>query len=149
MAKRAFTTADIATLCHHSRGTVKRWLEKGNLKGYRVGTAGHWRVLPGDLALFLKENDIPFPDPVEIGLDLKALSEIESVPTFCWEFYRDNMDAHVRPGEGCEQCLVHKVRSINCYALREEVGHKKIHCNHSCEQCDYFRLQRQELLPKV
>jgi len=74
MTKRAFTTSEIARICHHSRETVKRWLEKGQIKGYRVGTSGHWRVLPNDLASFLKNNNIPFPDPHEIGFDLKDIT---------------------------------------------------------------------------
>ncbi|MBW1714377.1 MAG: helix-turn-helix domain-containing protein [Deltaproteobacteria bacterium] len=87
MEKKAFTTSDIALVCHHSRETVKRWLERGEIKGFRVGTSGHWRVLPKDLASFLKSNDIPFPDPAEVGVDLEALPDAAHLPTFCWEFY--------------------------------------------------------------
>ena len=47
MRKKAFTTTDIARICHHSRETIKRWLERGKIKGYRIGTSGHWRVTPG------------------------------------------------------------------------------------------------------
>jgi len=74
MKKRAFTTSDIAPICHHSRETVKRWLENGEIKGYRVGAHGHWRVLAEDLASFLKNNTIPFPAPEEIGIDLNTIS---------------------------------------------------------------------------
>ena len=73
MEKEAYTTSDIAQICHHSRETVKRWLERGDIKGYRVGKRGHWRVLPRDLAFFLKSNNIPFPDPAKTGIDLEAL----------------------------------------------------------------------------
>ncbi|RLB07982.1 MAG: hypothetical protein DRG50_01095, partial [Deltaproteobacteria bacterium] len=67
----------IARICHHSRETVKRWLQRGIIKGYRVGASGHWRVLPKDLASFLRDNKIPFPEPEEIGIDLKALRDAE------------------------------------------------------------------------
>lgn len=146
MEKRAFTTSDIARVCHHSRETVKRWLEGGKIKGFRVGTSGHWRVLPKDLASFLKRNDIPFPEPSEVGVDLQALSDASRLPTFCWEFYQDTMNNHIRPDGSCEDCLVYKVRSINCYTLRKEVGHKRIYCSIPCEQCDYFHFQRKEII---
>ena len=146
MDRKAFTTSDIAQISHHSRETIKRWLEKGNIKGYRVGTSGHWRVLPKDLALFLKSNNIPFPDPAEIGIDLHALPDIKDRVTFCWEFYTNRKSDHISPKTACEYCLVYKVRAINCYALREEVGHKKIHCKHSCEDCGYFHFQQRETL---
>lgn len=73
MEKGTYTTSDIAQICHYSRETVKRWLEKGEIKGYRVGKRGHWRVLPRDVAFFLKRKNIPFPDPAETGIDLKNL----------------------------------------------------------------------------
>ena len=149
MEKKAFTTSDIAQFCNHSRETVKRWVEKGEIKGYRVGTSGHWRVLPKDLALFLKHNNIPFPDPGEIGVDLKALIDMELKPTFCWEFYKDKTDNHIRPDRRCEDCLVYKSKSINCYALREGVGHKKIYCAHSCEDCAYYHFQKKEILTEI
>ena len=149
MQKRAFTTSDIAQICHHSRETAKRWLEKGEIKGYRVGTSGHWRVLPKDLASFLKYNNIPFPDPTEIGFDLKDLTGREDLPTFCWEFFKNSMSDHVRSNGRCEDCLVYKTKSINCHALRKEVGHKKIFCGHSCEDCDYFRFHKREIVPQT
>ncbi len=139
MKKDAFTTSDIARICHHSRETVKRWVEKGELKGYRVGASGHWRVLPQDLASFLKRNRIPFPDPSETGLELNGPYSTEALPPFCWEFFRDFMDAHVRSNGRCEDCMVYKTKSLNCRALREEIGHKKIFCGYSCDECDYFR----------
>ena len=148
MTKDAFTTSDIGRICHVSRETAKRWLEKGIIKGYRAGISGHWRVLPKDLVLFLKNNNIPFPEPEEIGFDLKTLSNSENLTTFCWEFY-ENMDDHVRREESCEDCLIYKVKSINCYALRGEAEHKEIYCKHSCEDCTYFRFQKKEILPTV
>ena len=149
MKKRAFTTSEIAKICHHSRETVKRWLEKGEIKGYRVGASGHWRVLPRDLAVFLQQNNIPFPGPGEIDFDLMAFADAGHQVTFCWEFYKHEIRNHVRPDQRCEECLVCKVKSINCYALREEVGHKKIFCKHSCADCTYFHFLQKELLPEM
>jgi len=149
MKKRAFTTSEIAEVCHHSRETVKRWLEKGEIKGYRVGTSGHWRVMPKDLAVFLKSNHIPFPEPGETGIDLRAFIDIENLTIFCWEFYKTKMNDHVRSDTQCEDCLVYKAKSINCYALREHIGHKQMHCDYSCEECAYFNFQQKEILPEI
>jgi len=149
MKKKAFTTSDIARICHHSRETVKRWLERGTIKGYRIGTSGHWRVLPKDLARFLKENNIPFPESGEAGIDLKALLDSQHQETFCWEFNRNKKDYHIQSGLTCKGCLVYKVKAINCYALREEIRHKKIYCKHSCEDCEYFHFQQEEITPDI
>jgi len=149
MKKRAFTTSDIAPICHHSRETVKRWLENGEIKGYRVGAHGHWRVLAEDLASFLKNNTIPFPAPEEIGIDLNNLTDTETLPTFCWEYFKNKMDDHVHPDTRCEDCLVYKSKSINCYALRKEVDHKQIFCGHSCDDCAYFHFQQKVIEPEI
>jgi excisionase family DNA binding protein len=147
MKKKAFTTNDIAKICHHSRETVKRWLEKGEIKGYRVGTSGHWRVLPKDLAVFLRNFKIPLPEPEEIGIDLKLLADEEEQPTFCWEFFLNKITDHITPDANCEECLVYKVKAINCYALRKEVDHRAIYCGHSCEDCHYVHFQRKHMPP--
>lgn len=147
MKKTTFTTSDIARICHFSGETARRWLEKRNIKGYRVGTSGHWRILRKDLAQFVRDNNIPFPEPAEIGIDLETLADTKDIVTFCWEFYREKMDDHVRSNRACEDCLVYKVKSIDCYALREEIGHKKIYCIHSCEDCAYFHFQQEEIVP--
>ena len=149
MKKRAFTTSDIAQICNHSRETVKRWLEKGEIKGYRVGTSGHWRILAEDLALFLKNNNIPFPAPEELGIDLNTLTDSGNLPTFCWEFYKNKMDEHILPDRSCEDCLVYTTKSINCYALMKEVGHKKIYCGYSCDDCAYFHFQQKVIEPEI
>ncbi len=144
MKKDSFTTSEIARFCHHSRETVKRWLEKGEIKGYRVGPAGHWRVLPNDLASFLERHGIPFPDLGETGHTLSGLTDTKRLPPFCWEFFRGSMIDHVRSNGTCEDCLVYKTKSLNCRTLRKEIGHKKIFCSHSCEECDYYRLVQGE-----
>ena len=149
MTKKAFTTSDIARICHHSRETVKRWLERGRIKGYRVGTSGHWRVLPRDLARFLEENRIPFPESGEAGVDLKSFLDSQHQITFCWEFNKNRKDYHIQSGLTCEGCLVCRVKAINCYALREEVRHKKIFCKHSCDDCAYFKFQQEEMTPDI
>ena len=101
-----------------------RWLEKGEINGYRVGAHGQGRILTEDLALFFKNNNIPFPAPEGIGIDLNTLTGIGNLPAFCCELYKNKMSDHVRPDTICEDCLVYTNTSINCYALSKELRHK-------------------------
>jgi len=72
-----------------------------------------------------------------------------NLPTFCWEFYKNKMNDHVRSDARCEDCLVHTTKSINCYALRKEVGHKRIYCGYSCDDCAYFHFQQKVIEPEI
>jgi len=144
MDKQAFSTSDIARICHHSRETVKRWLEKGEIKGYRVGASGHWRVLPGDLRAFLQRNGIPFPDPGETGVNLAGIAGTDTYPLFCWQFFKDSTSDHVGSKGSCRDCMVYKTKALKCHTLRQEIGHEKVICSHSCAECDYFLFQQRD-----
>lgn len=54
--EKFLTTPQIATLAGVSRRTVVRWCESGELKAYRYGMRGRWRVLRADWDLFKREN---------------------------------------------------------------------------------------------
>jgi excisionase family DNA binding protein len=139
MKERVYSSSDIAKLCHYNRETVKRWLEKGQLKGYRVGR-GHWRVTPQDLAKFLEENGIPFqPQLKSISLGKETKRDV-SHQEFCWEFFGRSRVPHAKKGKGCEDCLVFLTKAKACYLLREETGHLKLSCNIDCENCGYFQM---------
>ena len=142
MKKKAFSTSDIARICHHSRETIKRWLEKGEIKGYRVGTSGHWRVLPKDLRFFLEKNSIPFPDPEETGINLKDKAGTGALPIFCWQFFRNSTTDHVRSNGSCKDCMAYRIKALKCHFLRKEIGHEKVICSHSCADCDYLHFQQ-------
>ncbi|MFC1734700.1 response regulator [Candidatus Hydrogenedentota bacterium] len=53
------STSDVAKFCHCSSDTVKRWIENGKLKAFRVSDSGHWRILPERLQDFMSEHGIP------------------------------------------------------------------------------------------
>jgi excisionase family DNA binding protein len=69
------TPPEVSELCHVSAPTVKRWLERKLLKGYRVGPSGHWRILLPDLVDFMRSQDIPFPSESDVGTDFKQIYE--------------------------------------------------------------------------
>jgi excisionase family DNA binding protein len=137
------TSPEVAELCRVSSQTVKRWLERKLLKGYRVGPSGHWRILLPDLAAFMKSHGIAFPSETEVGFDLERIYEEHGRLPRCHEFFSRNQK-HVIPnhrGEEnpCEGCLVFRVGALACYALREEVDHRKLYCVKPCEECEYYR----------
>jgi len=59
------TTGDVARLTSMSIGTVHRWIERGILKGTRVGNASHYRIRPQDVLRLLTEHSIPVPEELE------------------------------------------------------------------------------------
>ncbi len=143
MKKEAYSSSDIARLCHYNRETVKRWLEKGQLKGYRVGR-GHWRVTPEDLVKFLEENGIPFKPPlksISVRQDVKKSSRF---PGFCWEFFRGSTVPHAKKGKSCGDCLVFRTKARTCYLLREETGHLRLSCDIDCDDCGYFQMIKRQ-----
>jgi excisionase family DNA binding protein len=141
--KDYFTPPEVAELTHVSSQTVKRWLEKKLLKGYRVGPSGHWRILLPDLVVFMQSHGIPIPLESEIGFDLEQIYEEHERLIRCYEFFGRNR-RHVVPSQRrkenpCEGCLVFRVGALACYALREEVDHRKLYCVKPCEECEYYR----------
>ncbi|MBW1972887.1 MAG: helix-turn-helix domain-containing protein [Deltaproteobacteria bacterium] len=133
------TTKDVALITNHSQKTVTRWLEKGILKGYRIGSNGHWRIMPKDLRLFMIKHEIPAPDPENFPSKLRELILNCEASQTCWEFFQTKgEDIKKHTSKGCTNCLVYKVRALNCYALKEEVDHKKIFCEYDCSVCSYY-----------
>lgn len=59
------TTGDVARLTATSIGTVHRWIDKGLLKGTRIGNASHYRIRPQDVIQLLTDYNIPVPVELE------------------------------------------------------------------------------------
>ncbi len=59
MMKQAYTTAEVARLCHVSQATVNRWLKDRILKGFRGTERGHWRVFRQHLVSFMDKRQLP------------------------------------------------------------------------------------------
>ncbi|WP_413701197.1 helix-turn-helix domain-containing protein [Psychromonas sp. KJ10-10] len=58
---KSLTTGDIAEYCDVNLRTVIRWIDKGNLKGYKSPGRGNNRVTVESFVIFLKENNMPIP----------------------------------------------------------------------------------------
>ncbi|WP_415893678.1 response regulator [Neptuniibacter sp. PT8_73] len=59
---KAYTSGDVAKICGVSLRTVIRWIEKGELKGFKLPGRGNNRVSEDNLINFLKAHDIPLPE---------------------------------------------------------------------------------------
>jgi two-component system response regulator VicR len=55
----AFTTGQAATICGVSVRTLKRWLQRGDLNGYRLPSSGEWRIPRPELVGFMLRHGIP------------------------------------------------------------------------------------------
>jgi excisionase family DNA binding protein len=44
LTQKHFSVAEVAVICGMDKKTVRQWLCKGKLKGWRIGHQGQWRV---------------------------------------------------------------------------------------------------------
>lgn len=58
---KTLTTGEIAKICDVNLRTVIRWIERGELKGFRLPGRGNNRVLVEDFVNFLEQHGMPIP----------------------------------------------------------------------------------------
>ncbi len=61
MQKRVLTTGQVARYCGVNFRTVIRWIERGDLKAFKLPGRGDNRVKLGDFIEFLRKHDMPVP----------------------------------------------------------------------------------------
>jgi len=81
MKKDVFTADEVAIICRTSRGTVNRWLNSGELKGYRPTKNADWRVTRKELTKFMKENGFPLEFINENKIKILIVDDDENVTT--------------------------------------------------------------------
>ncbi len=59
MKNRVFTTGEAAAICAVSADTVARWVDSGQLQGYRLGPGGDRRIPYDALKTFMHARGIP------------------------------------------------------------------------------------------
>jgi CheY-like chemotaxis protein len=57
--KNVLTTGDVARICNVAPRTVSKWFDSGQLKGYRIPGSKDRRIPVGELARFMKVNNMP------------------------------------------------------------------------------------------
>ena len=123
------TTGEAAELCSVKPDTVLKWIKKGQLRAAKTA-GGHHRVRYRDLQSFLQAH--------RVGGETLVPDESTTQTMRCWEFFGD-------PGgvrEACKGCTVYRVRAALCFelvGLGKEVGHTKLFCKNSCEDCAYYQ----------
>ena len=125
----ALTTSQAAEYCFVSTGTIQNWLKAGRLEGQRTA-GGQFRIRIDELRRFMLDK----------GMSVQALDNDYYLHRrcFCWEYFAGQKAegfARVR----CEQCIVHRSSSMNCFALTDHPDHKRQLCKKSCAECAYHR----------
>ena len=70
---KTLTTGEIAKFCDVNQRTVIRWIDRGDLKGFKLPGRGNNRVLEQDFVAFLKKSGMPVPAEFERDLPDKVL----------------------------------------------------------------------------
>ena len=137
MKTELLSTGEAAVLCSVMANTVLKWIHSGRLPATRT-PGGHHRILKEDLF------DVVGGD-FEPGRKVVSNAETEAKSNhfqYCWEF---NGNGELL--DGCRDCVVYEMRAQRCYEVVErarEVGHNKIFCKQTCEECDYYRTVHQQ-----
>ena len=59
MRKKIFTAMAVAKVLNVSLPTINRWLNSGELKGFRPSKNANWKVTIKELVRYMEEHDIP------------------------------------------------------------------------------------------
>ena len=75
--KDLFSTSEIAKILRVSVPTANRWLNSGELKGFRPSNNANWKVTRKELIRYMKEYDIPME--FLVGDKIKILIVVDEV----------------------------------------------------------------------
>jgi excisionase family DNA binding protein len=79
MSELIYTTGDVAKFTGVNFRTVIRWIERGELSGYKLPGRGDHRVMKSSLVRFMRNNGMPIPLELS-GMERKALVVDDDVP---------------------------------------------------------------------
>ncbi len=135
MSQKLLTTGQAAKICSVTPDTVLKWINSGRLPATRT-PGGHHRVSHTDLSRVLNsEKGIVF--------NVEAATQRQQQHfRYCWEF---NGNGALQ--DGCRECVVYQMRAKRCYEVVErarEIGHNKVFCKKSCDECDYYKVVHQQ-----
>jgi len=125
------TTGQAAALCHVERDTVLKWVKCGKLPAERTA-GGHYRISRRELDRFLERRRSAPAARNAPG------AEQPPAPLRCWEYLAE--EGRIR--DECRQCAVYRVQAARCFELLRlecELGHRRLFCHGSCEDCAYYR----------
>lgn len=77
--KQSFSTSEVATYCHVTADTIRKWAEAGRITVFKT-PGGHRRIRREDLIRFLRENNIPIhTDLQDEGVKILVVDDEKSV----------------------------------------------------------------------
>ncbi len=125
--KNYLSTGEAAAIFDVDSDTVLRWIKSGEIPAIRT-PGGHYRI-PRNVFLTKMIEDT----------SINEKKDSQPVLSYCWEF---NSESGIIRSE-CKECIVYKSKASRCYELSTlpvPVGHAKLFCSESCEDCQYFKL---------
>ncbi len=54
-----YTTGEVALICGVSPSKVVKWIDNGELKGFRIPGTTHRRIWQDELVAFMRQHDYP------------------------------------------------------------------------------------------
>ena len=90
MAKDVFTAGEIAKICRTSRQTVNRWLNSGEIEGFRTTETAIWKVTRKELIKFMKKNNIPLEFINGNKIKVLVVDDEENMVKSIMRFLRDD-----------------------------------------------------------
>ena len=124
--KNYITTGEAAAIFDVDPDTVLRWIKSGDIPAIRT-PGGHYRINRNVfLTKMIKETSN------------KEKDDPHSALSYCWEY---NSESGMMR-DACKECIVFKSRTGRCYELSNlptPIGHSKLFCSESCEDCQYFK----------
>ncbi|TFH46762.1 MAG: helix-turn-helix domain-containing protein [ANME-2 cluster archaeon] len=124
--KNYITTGEAAAIFDVEPDTVLRWIKSGDIPAIRT-PGGHYRI-----------NRNVFLTKMIKDTSTKDENETRSTLSYCWEF---NSESGIIRDE-CKECIVYKSKASKCYelcSLPVAIGHAKLFCSESCNDCQYFK----------
>lgn len=99
MSDKVFTTGDVAKLTGVNFRTVIRWIERGELDGYKLPGRGDHRVTKQTLLSFMKKHCMPIPVELEENEQARVVLVVDDEPAMANAiariFKRDDWQVHI------------------------------------------------------
>jgi len=124
----ALSTGQAARFCYVTSETILNWIRSNELKAQRTA-GGQYRIRVADLRQFMTEN----------GMNTCLLEEENDIRPYCWEFHCEicSPAASAAP-RICEDCLVHRSGTLNCWELHPLLPLTARRVQH-CRDCEYYK----------
>lgn len=132
--ERYLTTTQAAELLHVAPDTVLKWVRAGKIRSYKT-LGGHFRIPVSAIQFAQSEN----PPSHKKAVTPKQLVTYQ----YCWEYFA--RDKEFNPE--CKECVTYRSGSKRCYELKdlpEALGCLGVFCVSSCDECDYYRLVKEQ-----